>query len=226
MLDCDVVRNDVKLTTNMQTETARTNRKLENPNESLEKREEYVHMTRDELRGIIEGISDEQLKKILDINSQDIKKAKANVEEIKTNLEEVNLEKVKMAETIEALKEGQREADEIRVKMEELQKNVELRDKKEAEDLLSQELCKRFDEVSKNIVFVNDFTRNGIFEQFKMALSDEENIGRADSEIFGQLTNGLDNLFMPQADAPRAVASARGFGGALSDGEIREIMGI
>ena len=26
-------------------------------------------MTRDEIRGIIEGISDEQLKKILDINS-------------------------------------------------------------------------------------------------------------------------------------------------------------
>ncbi len=37
-------------------------------------------MTREDLRGIIEGITDEQLKKVLDINSSDIRKVKGNLE--------------------------------------------------------------------------------------------------------------------------------------------------
>ena len=37
-------------------------------------------MTRDDLRGIIEGITDEQLKQILDIHSADIGKAKSGAE--------------------------------------------------------------------------------------------------------------------------------------------------
>ena len=183
-------------------------------------------MTRDELRGIIEGISDEQLKKILDINSQDIKKAKANLEDLKAKLEEIGSESAKKAEEIVLLKENQREADEIRVKMEELQRAVDMRDKADKEALLNQELAKRFDEVTKNAAFVNDFTRKGVFEQFKMAAMEQGNTGKADSEIFGQLTSGIENLFVPQSDAPKAVASAKGFGSALSDGEIREIMGI
>ena len=44
-------------------------------------------MTRDDLRGIIEGITDDQLKAILDINSSDIGKAKGNLEAVQTELE-------------------------------------------------------------------------------------------------------------------------------------------
>ena len=183
-------------------------------------------MTRDELREIIEGIGDEQLKKILDINSQDIRKAKMGSEEIKAKLDEADAKSEKMAEELLALKENQREADEIKVKMEELQKIVEMREKADREALFNKDLCHRFDEVAKEDSFVNEFTRNGIFEQFKNAAIDEGNAQKADSEIFKQLTQGIDNIFVPQCEVPRVVASATGFGGALSDNEIREIMGI
>ena len=45
-------------------------------------------MTRDELRGIVEGISDEQLKRILDINSSDIGKVKKETEALEKQLGE------------------------------------------------------------------------------------------------------------------------------------------
>ena len=44
-------------------------------------------MTRDDLRGIIEGITDDQLKRILDINSADIGKVKADLDKTKGDLE-------------------------------------------------------------------------------------------------------------------------------------------
>lgn len=183
-------------------------------------------MTRDELREIVEGISDEQLKKILDINSLDIKKVKMGSEELKAKLDEAEAKGEKMAEELLILKENQREADEIKVRMEELQKVVDMREEADREALFNKDLCRRFDEVSKGTSFVNEFTRNGIFEQFKMAIGDEKNFDSSDSEIFGQLTNGIENIFVPQGDVPKVVASATGFGGALSDNEIREIMGI
>ncbi len=183
-------------------------------------------MTRDEIRGIIEGISDEQLKKILDINSSDIGKAKNKSDELKSQLEAATAKVAEMEDKISALKESQREADEIKLKAKELQKIVDERLESDKEEHLKQELCRRFEAVAEGTPFVNDFTREGIFEQFKAAVADERNVGKADGEIYAALTTGKDNLFVPDGGVPAVVASTMGFGGALSDGDIREIMGL
>ncbi len=183
-------------------------------------------MTREELRGIVEGISDEQLKKILDINSFDIGKAKNGAEALKAALEEAMLSLKQREAEVEQLKIGQCEADEMREKINELQKVID--QKNEAEERAKSEnaLNTRFGLAAEGMDFVNDFTRRGVFEQFKDAVLDEKNAGKSDSEIYEALTTGRENLFVPQGGIPAAVSLTNGFGGNITDGDVREIMGL
>ena len=183
-------------------------------------------MTRDELRGIVEGISDEQLKRILDINSSDIGKVKKETEALEKQLGERAERMNEMESRIAEFEKNQHEADEIRKRADELQKVVDERNEADRQEALKQEFCRRFDAASEGAVFVNDFTRAGIFEQFKTAVGDEKNIGKADSKVYEQLIEGKDNIFAPQGGVPSVVASTMGFGGSLSDGDVREIMGL
>ena len=183
-------------------------------------------MTRDELRGIVDGISDEQLKKILDINSSDIGKAKSGVEELKAQLETANSCTAEMEEEISRLKSSQCEADEMKVKIEELQKVIDEKNEAEREKNARAEINRRFEAAVNGATFVNDFTRNGMLEQFKAAVCDEKNIGKSDDEIYGELILGKDNIFVPEGGIPSVVASTMGFGGQLTDTDVREIMGL
>ncbi len=183
-------------------------------------------MTRDELRGIIEGISDEQLKKILDINSSDIGKAKSNFEELKAQLEASELKSAELEERVSVLQQGQSDAEKMKDELERLQKVIDQKNQAEQERCAKDELFKRFDAASKGAEFVNDFTRNGVFEQFKAALADEKNIGKADGEIYGELTADKEGIFAEKKDMPSVIASTAGFGGAISDNDVREIMGL
>lgn len=183
-------------------------------------------MTRDDLRGIVEGISDEQLKKILDINSLDIGKAKRGAEEMKTELES-NAQKItEMEKELETLRLGQCEAEEIKKRAEELQKIIDDRRTRDEEIAKTAELESRFAAVVGNAEFLNGFTRKGIFDSFCEAVQNAENQGRADGEIFGEITKDAENLFAKSVDTPAVVASTMGFGGELSRGDIREIMGL
>ncbi len=183
-------------------------------------------MTRDELRGIIEGISDEQLKKILDINSADIGRVKLGTEKIKAELDGANLKISDMEKEMESLRQGQCEAEEMKVKVEELQKVIDqrrLEDEARAKEAAFEE---RFSAAAGEAKFLNDYTRQGIFALFQEALEAEENQGMSDSEIFASLTRDAVNIFEAEKDVPSVVASTSGFGGDLSRGDVREIMGL
>lgn len=183
-------------------------------------------MTRDDLRGIIEGISDEQLKKILDINSLDIGKAKRGTEELKTKLEGKLAQIADMETELDALRISQCEAEEIKKRAEELQKIIDDRRAQDEKTAQTLELESRFDAVVGDARFLNDYTRNGIFDSFCKALQNGENQTKADSEIFGEITKDAENLFKSAVDTPAVVASTMGFDGELSRGDIREIMGL
>lgn len=183
-------------------------------------------MTRDDLRGIIEGISEEQLKKILDINSLDIGKAKRGAEEMKTELEGKDLKIAEMERELDTLRTSQYEAEEIKKQAEELQKIIDDRRIQDIEAAKAADSERRFEAVVGDAKFLNGYTRKGVFESFCKALQTEENQGKADSEIFGEITANTENLFETPADTPTVVASTMGFGGELSRGDIREIMGL
>ncbi len=172
-------------------------------------------MTRDDLRGIIEGITDEQLKRILDINSADIGRAKSAEAQLRTSLEEAEGK-------VSALEQSQREAEEMKIKYEELQK---VADQRAEQDRITT-IRNRFKEASEDVTFLNSFTREGVFSQFSQAIGMEENKDKSDKEIFEQLTKSDEDLFAEDNRTPRVVDSTLGFGGDLTDGDIREIMGL
>lgn len=183
-------------------------------------------MTREELRGIVEGITDEQLKKILDINSSDVGKAKAGGEEFKARLAEAESKLSEYAEIEGRLRESQCEAEEMKKRANELQQVIDKREEAELKRKEREQLEERFKAVAKDARFLNEFTQNGIFGEFSAAVSGEENVGKSDEEIYGELVCRYSNLFEEAPDAPAVVASTGGFGGRLSDGEVREIMGL
>ena len=183
-------------------------------------------MTRDDLRGIIEGISDEQLKKILDINSLDIGKAKRGTEELKTELEGKLAKIADMERELDTLRTSQCEAEEIKKRADELQKIIDDRRIQDEKEAKTADVESRFATVVGDAKFLNDYTKKGIFDSFCEALQNSENQGRTDREIFEEITKDTENLFAAPSDIPAVVASTMGFGGELSRGDIREIMGL
>jgi len=183
-------------------------------------------MTREELRGIVEGISDEQLKRILDINSSDIGKVKKNAEGLQKELDEVNKALGELTAEKESLLEGQYEAEKMKNKIEELQKVIDDRKAEDERNLKNQEIQKRFDAVTGDAEFLNDFTRKGVLERFSEAISVSDNVGKSDAEIFEAITSDVGNIFSSRNDMPSVLASTSGFGADLTMGEVREIMGL
>ena len=183
-------------------------------------------MTREELRGIVEGISDEQLKKILDINSVDIGKVRKNAEELKTELDAVKRTVEELTAENSGLKDSQYEAEKMKIQIEELQKVID--DRKSEDEMAAKkaEILSRFENVSGNAEFLNEFTKKGVLEQFSAALEAGENVGKSDGEIFEAITSGVGNIFVPENSVPSILASTSGFGTDLSMGEVREIMGL
>jgi len=183
-------------------------------------------MTREDLRGIVEGISDEQLKKILDINSADVGKVKKNSEEMKKELETANRRVEELISENSVLKDGQCEAEKMKTEIEELQKIIEdrrIEDEKIARDAA---ILDRFENAANGAEFLNEFTRKGVLERFSEALGAEENTGKSDAEIFQAITASEGNLFVADGGVPSVVASTSGFGADLSMGDVREIMGL
>ena len=183
-------------------------------------------MTREDLRGIVEGITDEQLKKILDIHSADIGKAKNGQDALQAELEAAKVRSEEMEQEISLLKSGQCEADEMKIKIEELQKVIDQSAQAEKQRLAENEFSRRFDEVSGGRAFVNELTRNGIYQEFKAQAQNEQNAKKSDAELYEGLISSRENLFAPSTGIPSIIGSAMGFGEDLNDGDVREIMGL
>ena len=183
-------------------------------------------MTREEIRGIIEGISDEQLKKILDINSHDVGRAKGAFSELQKALEEAETENALIKDKLSGFEDAQCEAEEMKNEIDRLQKVIEENEKSRETEKVEADLAKRFSTMAAGKEFVNKYTQNGLFAEFRDAVAEEKNTGKSDAEIYSTLIEGRENLFVPDNNVPIAVASTMGFGGAVTDSDVREIMGL
>ena len=171
----------------------------------------------EELRKIIEGISDEQSAKILDINAAD---CAAAIEEAQSGQGDAEKLSEKIEELQNILDRKQSEIDEKQAKLDKIHADEESRAAEER-------LTARFSEASGGAEFLNSYTRDGVYAAFRGAVEDAANAGRADSEIYDEIVRGREDLFAPSGDVPTVVASG-GFGmsGELTDSDIREIMGL
>jgi DNA repair exonuclease SbcCD ATPase subunit len=182
-------------------------------------------MTRDDVRGIIEGITDDQLKRILDINSADIGKVKADLDKVKGDLDTANNKIADYEKEIGTLKESIGNTEEMQKKIDTLQASIDERKAADEAAALEAAMVNRFNAVCGDAKFLNEFTKNGLFDEFKTALADEANKTKSDKDIYEAITDGKDNIFMPDGGIP-GVASSTGGDPAVNDNDIREIMGL
>ena len=182
-------------------------------------------MTREDLQKIVEGISDEQTGKILDAHSADIGKVKKDYDTLKAELAAAQ-KKIKDYETeIGGLRDSMGEAEKLQEKIEELQKTID--DRKAADDAAreNKQLLDRFGKAIGEAQFLNEFTKEGVFTEFKAAVADESNAGKSDSEIYAALVENRDNLFIPEGGIPGVVSPGSDSASEI-DNDVREIMGL
>lgn len=155
-------------------------------------------MTRDQVRNIISGITDEQLQQILDINSADIGKAKEPIASLQQQLTAAN-------NTISELNKNKGDVDALQKKIDEYEQEKTNRENAEKEAQKDAAYMARFDKLHGERKYTNDFTKNGVFAEFKEALGKPENEGKSDADIFASLTKDRDGIFTnpnPGVDIP------------------------
>jgi predicted nuclease with TOPRIM domain len=155
-------------------------------------------MTRDQVRNIISGITDEQLQQILDINSADIGKAKEPIASLQQQLTAAN-------NTISELNKNKGDVDALQKKIDEYEQEKTNRENAEKEAQKDAAYMARFDKLHGDRKYTNDFTKNGVFAEFKEALGKPENEGKSDADIFASLTKDRDGIFTnpnPGVDIP------------------------
>lgn len=183
-------------------------------------------MTRDDLKGIIEGITDEQLKAILDINSSDIGKAKGSLEAVQTKLDNAETKIGEYETEIGNLKESLGNAEALQKKIDDLQADIDARKQADEAAAAENSLKNRFADICGDAKFLNDFTRDGLFNEFKTALADEANKSKSDKDIYEAITKDKENIFVPEDGLPSVASSTPGGGAAATDADVREIMGL
>ena len=183
-------------------------------------------MTRDDLRGIIEGISDEQLKAILNIHSKDIGKVKGNLDEVQAELEAANTKISEYETEIKGLKDSLEDSEAVKAKLNELEKDIAARKEADEKAALENSFKDRFSAVCGEAKFLNDFTKDGVFAEFKTALTDEANKSKSDADIYKAITEGKDNIFIPAEGIPGVAGKTDPNGVLGTDADVREIMGL
>ena len=149
-------------------------------------------MKREELKNIIPDITDEQMGKILDINSADIGKAKSDYEKVKSDLDTANGKVTEYEKKIGELEESIANGDDFKKKFEDLKKEIE-DEKAEAqrkadEAAAEQAMAERFKTVVGDKKWRDELTGDAVYSKFKAAVADEANKGKGDKDILEALT--------------------------------------
>ncbi len=155
-------------------------------------------MTREQVRNIISGITDEQLQQILDINSADIGKAKEPIAALQQQLTTAN-------NTISELEKNKGDVEKLQAEIDTYKQENANREKAEQEAARNANLLSRFDKLHGERTYTNDFTKNGVFAEFKEAIAKPENEGKSDADIFAAITKDRDGIFTnpnPGVDIP------------------------
>lgn len=97
--------------------------------------------------------------------------------------------------TIGELKTSAGNADTLKSRIAELEKSIADRDAAEKAATEAAAIAGRFDAVSADKPFLNDFTKDGMLREFREALGKPEYKGKGDAEIFAALTKDRDGIF-------------------------------
>lgn len=169
-------------------------------------------MKREDIAKIFEGATDEQISKLLDINSADIGKAKGAASKVQEDLDAANAALAKAQETIKTLEANKGDLEKVQKELDDYKAAEEQRvkDAKAAEERA--ELMNRMDAVMGDRKFIHDRMRDIVADEFGKAIKDKANLGKADKDIFDAVTK--DQGYFASMNPP---AGNMGSVGAISD---------
>ena len=175
-------------------------------------------MKKEDLRAL--GITDEDMiEKIIIMNGADINSAKGKSDEYKTKLAEAQTAIAELEKHRDDASALQKQLDEYRAAEE---KRV-ADEKKAAEEKAFSE---RFDAVSGERKYLNDYTKKGVAAEFRAALDDNANRGKSDREILDALVRDRDGIF----ENPNKPVDVPGLGTVGTDkqkeNDARRVMGL
>ena len=109
-------------------------------------------------------------------------------------------------------------------KVADLQKIIDDRKKADDEAIRNKNIGERFDKVTGERKYLNDFTRNGILAEFKAALDDKVNAGKSDSELFEALVKDREGVFASKNEAANIPGSGKTDFGQADQNVVRAVM--
>lgn len=187
-------------------------------------------MKREDIKKFFPDATEEQLKGLLDINTADIGRAKADLETVRADLEKANGALREYETTIADMKKSAEGNEDFKKKFEDLEQRIadekaeaEKKAKEEAEEA---EYSNRFKTVVGEQKWRDALTEKAVYAEFKTALQDEANKGKGDKDILAALTQDKEYFAKDPARVP-AFSRGTGFeGGGVDDAAVRAAMGL
>jgi uncharacterized protein YggE len=187
------------------------------------KRRKGEKMKRDFLKEL--GIDEEAINKIMAENGKDINNAKADVEKISAENEQLK----KDLETANATLDKVKDYDNVKADVEKYKADLEKSKSDYENKIAAMELAAKVKDFTGSKKFVNDLTRDAINKQLADAVNDDANKGKSLEELFNALTDGKENIFENEnkPTPPNVPNMANDKPGATDDdAAVRRIMGL
>ena len=183
-------------------------------------------MTRENLKKIIEGITDEQINAVLDINTTDIGKAKRDYDDLTKRVGTLEGEKKDLEGTITDLKNNAKGGEDYKKLYENLKGDIEEKEKKEKEakekaerdaNILNRYNAVAVDKNGKPLEWTHEAIKTDYLHKFAKALEDSANEGKSDADIFKALTQDDGTAFkVPAAQMVYGGAGKAGGNGTIT----------
>lgn len=152
-------------------------------------------MTREEVLSVSPDLSKEQLDKILKMYGEGIVREKSRTTELEKKYNDLQTMYNSSLSTVSDLEKIAKETEDLKKRISDYEKAEEERKQLLAKQEKENNLLKRFNEVSKDKIFINEITQKGIYEEFKKQLDVEDNKSISDSDLFNNITKDKNDIF-------------------------------
>ena len=192
-------------------------------------------MKREDIKAIFAEATDEQLKKIMDLNGSDVEREKGKLSALEKELEDKKAVFDTLNGEFETLKASNASAEDYKAKFDKLQEDIATKEKEEKEakekaereeNILNRYNAVAVDKDGKPLEWTHEAIKADYLHKFSEALNDNANEGKSDADIFSALTKE-DSTAFKVPGAQTVFGGANNVSGPdLDDAKINAIMGL
>lgn len=177
--------------------------------------------TREFLKGlkleddIIDKIMTEASKTFNALN-QKVSEHESTISTLTSQLNNLKAEKTTLETQVLDLERNKGDAAVLQKTIDDLKAEIAKGQAKELDRIKNENLNARFTKAIGEKKFVNDFTKNGLFAEFKAALEKPENEGKADDAILAVIVADREGIFTPEHKLDGTPGLGGGAGKAIT----------